>query len=303
MQVHHGLEGFAALPKQSVLSIGNFDGVHLGHVKIFQTMRALRPTAPLAVATFEPHPLTVLRPNLAPPRLTTERRKQKLLADAGIEHCVILPPTPEVLGLTAADFWKTVVACQPSALVEGSSFNFGKDRGGTIARLREWTAHSDIELRVIDSVDVTLLNLHIATVSSSLIRWLIHYGRMRDAAICLGRAYRLIGPVVHGYHRGRTIGVPTANLQITDQMLPADGVYRGRTCVNGQAYPVALNIGAAPTFNSVHQIEAHLIGFDGDLYGQTLEVEILDWLRDPQKFAGIDSLKGQLKRDILAAQR
>lgn len=302
MQVHHGLDGFAQLPRGVVLSIGNFDGVHLGHHTIFQTMKQLRPSAPLAVATFEPHPFTVLRPSFAPPRLTTERRKHQLLAEAGIEHCVTIPPTPDVLNLAAETFWQTVAATQPAGMVEGSSFTFGKDRVGNIDKLRAWSAAAGIALQVIDPVEVTLINLHIVTVSSSLIRWLIHYGRMRDAALCLGRHYRLIGPVIHGFARGRTIGVPTANLRCDDQMLPTPGVYAGRCQVDNRMYPVALNIGPAPTFNAPPQIEAHLIGFDGDLYDRVLEVQIVDWLRDVLKFDGVESLKRQLAKDLISAE-
>src|SRR3954454_18770037 len=143
MNVLEGIEGLKHVPAGSVMSIGNFDGLHRGHEKILATMRALG--EPIAIVTFEPHPFTVLRPQLAPPRLTPPPMKRRLLESAGVQDLVILPPTREVLGLTAQEFWAILRDdVRPLHLVEGSSFNFGKGRGGNIQRLREWTATSDV---------------------------------------------------------------------------------------------------------------------------------------------------------------
>jgi riboflavin kinase/FMN adenylyltransferase len=286
------------------MSIGNFDGLHLGHARILQMMKSLRSAngaeSRLTVVTFEPHPLTVLRPELAPPRLTPYPMKQALLAAAGVEDLVVLAPSQDVLDLTAEQFW-TILRddVQPSHLVEGSSFNFGKGRGGTIQRLRQWTAESNVRLHVIEAVQAVLLDLHVVDVNSSLIRWLIHYGRVRDAAICLGRPYRLGGAVIRGYGRGKQIGVPTANLDCTDQFIPADGVYAGSCMVAGRVYAAAVSIGTMPTFGeNQRQVEAHLIGFDGDLYDQVIAVDLIDWLRDQVRFASVDALKAQLQADF-----
>jgi riboflavin kinase/FMN adenylyltransferase len=140
----------------------------------------------------------------------------------------------------------------------------------------------------------------IAPVSSSLIRWLLLNGRVRDAAICLGRSYALQGDVVKGHQRGKSIGVPTANLDCGEQFVPSDGVYAARCTVGGQTYATALSIGTMPTFGSdlKRQVEAHLVGFDGDLYGQGLRVEMIDWLRDQKNFKGVDALKAKLMQDI-----
>lgn len=306
MNLHEGIEGFKRVPAGSVISIGNFDGVHLGHAHLFQTMLALRHNQRdkrLVVVTFEPHPLTVLRPELAPPRLTSYPMKQRLLKAAGIDDLVILPPTHQVLDLTAEQFWKLLRdEIRPSRLIEGSSFNFGKDRGGTIETLREWTKSSDIQLQVVPPVEAVLLNLQIVQVSSSLIRWLIANGRVRDAAICLGRPYGLHGSVIRGFGRGKQIGIPTANLDCKDQLIPADGVYAGQCSLHGQNHPAAISIGTMPTFGeNPRQVEVHLIGFSGDLYDQVLEVEIFDWIRDQHRFAGIDQLKSQLAQDFILA--
>jgi riboflavin kinase/FMN adenylyltransferase len=307
LQVLEGLDGLRRLPAGAVVSIGNFDGVHVGHEQILATARRLRSDAggsAVALVTFEPHPATVLKPGAVPPRLTPPALKRRLLEERGVDLLVNLPPAPEVLDLSAERFWEILRdAVRPSHLVEGSTFVFGKGRGGTIDRLREWTSTSGVRLHVIDPVSVPLLDMRVAPVSSTLVRWLLSNGRARDAAICLGRAYPIEGRVIQGHQRGRTIGVPTANLDCGEQHLPDDGVYAARCSVGGKAYPVALSIGTMPTFGADlrRQVEAHLVGFDGDLYGQTLSVDVLDWLRGQKKYAEVESLKAQLKRDIESA--
>ena len=302
METLHGIDGLRKLPQGAIISIGNFDGIHLGHQRILQTAQkhALELQTSVAIVTFEPHPLTVLRPKLAPPRLTLPQRKAELLAQTGVKHLVILPPEPAVLNLTAEQFWHLLRdQVKPAWLVEGSSFNFGRGREGTIEKLKEWSQGSPVKLHIVEGVEATLLDLSIVAVSSSLIRWLISYGRARDAAICLGRPYELEGKVIEGHKRGQKIGVPTANLDCGDQLIPADGVYAGRCTHAGKTYSAAISIGTLPTFGEyARQVEVHLINFAGNLYGQTLRVEILDWLRDQRKFVGINALKNQLHKDI-----
>ncbi|HMB96794.1 MAG TPA: riboflavin kinase, partial [Tepidisphaeraceae bacterium] len=271
------------------------------HAKILQVMHELKTSAkPMVVVTFEPHPFTVLRPQFAPPRLTPPNVKQKLLEDAGVDELVILPPTREVLNLTAEEFWKILRdEVHPSEIVEGASFSFGKNRGGTIEKLREWSAGTDVKLHLVDAVEVVLLNLHIVQINSSLVRWLIAYGRVRDAAICLGRPYVLSGKVIRGHGRGKKIGIATANIDCGDQLIPADGVYAARCAIDGVNYPAALSIGTTPTFDeNQRQIEAHLIGFDADLYDRVIEVEVIDWVRDQLRFFEVQQLKDQIARDL-----
>jgi riboflavin kinase/FMN adenylyltransferase len=253
------------------------------------------------VVTFEPHPLTVLRPDSVPPRLSPAELKRSLIAEAGADALVVLAPKPEVLNLAAEDFWAILRdEVKPAHMVEGESFNFGKGRRGTVARLREWAAASDVQLHVVPPVSVPLLDMQLVPVSSSLIRWLISQGRVRDASICLGRTFAIEGIVIEGHQRGRTIGIPTANLACDDLMIPADGVYAGRCTAGGWIYPVALSVGTMPTFGKdLHrQVEAHIIGFAGDLYGKPLRVEITDWVRDQWKFDGVEALKEQMARDL-----
>jgi riboflavin kinase/FMN adenylyltransferase len=308
MVVHQRIEGLRALSPGAVLSIGNFDGVHRGHLKIVELARQLRAKSGgrVALVTFEPHPLTVLRPDKPPPpRLTPLAMKRSLLEAMGVDDLVELAPTKEVLALSAEQFFAILRdQVRPAYLIEGESFNFGRDRGGSIQDLRRWTARSAIELHVIEAVTAALLDMQLVDVNSSLIRWLVTNGRARDAAICLGRPYSVQGVVVEGRKRGRTIGVPTANINVVDQLIPADGVYAASCTLDHHTYPAAVSIGSLPTFNgNKRQVEAHLIGYEGELYGRTIAIDVIDWLREQRKFPGIDSLKSQISRDIAETSR
>jgi len=303
MKVLQGLAALNNLPPNSVMSIGNFDGMHLGHRALLEKAGELKASSnaqATVVVTFEPHPLSVLRPDRVPPRLTLPQRKQELLEAAGVDILVVLPPDQDVLNLTAERFWHILRdQSRPAHLVEGNTFNFGKNRGGTIEKLREWAAGTSVQLHVVDPVQTVLTDMLLVPISSSVIRWLLSYGRVRDAAICLGRPYELQGVVVEGAKRGREMGVPTANMDCVDQLIPDDGIYAARVSVDGRTWPVALSIGTNPTFGqNPRTVEAHIIGFTGDLYGKMLRLEILDWLRDQQVFAHIELLKARITRDI-----
>jgi len=302
MIIAEGLDGFRKLVKGTALSIGNFDGMHRGHRSLLAMADRLRESSPggVAIVTFDPHPLTVLRPAEAPPQLTPLALKQAILQEAGVDTLVLLPPTREVLGLTAEQFWQMIVdEVRPAHLIEGESFTFGRGRGGTMQTLRAWAAGSSVQLHVAEPVRAVLLPPPLVTVSSSLIRWLIALGRVRDAAICLGRPYRLRGEVVQGHQRGRTIGTPTANLRVAGQLVPGDGVYAGRALVDGASHSAAISIGTLPTFEGVaRQIEAHLLDFSGDLYGRELKLDCTDWLREQRKYSSIDALREQIARDV-----
>ena len=272
MQILHGLEGLLnQVPPHSVMSIGNFDGVHLGHRRIFQTAReiAARRKTKLVFVTFEPHPMTVLRPEFAPPRLTPPDIKQHLLEAEGADILVILPPEKQVLSLTAEDFWKILLEkIAVSDLVEGASFRFGRGAKGSVAMLAEWSAQTNLKLHIAESVTVPLLDLQITPVSSSVIRFLLAYGRVREAAICLGRPYVLADPVQKGFSRGKSLGFPTCQPPLRRPAHPRRRRSTPLRCtVENKLYPAAVSIGTMPTFGQHdRQIEAHLIGFSGDLY-------------------------------------
>lgn len=308
MNVREGLSGLRSLPPGSAATIGNFDGVHTGHRHIIAACNALRPqsrSGRVAVVTFEPHPLTVLRPELAPPRLTMPDTKRRLIESLGVDEYVVLAPTPDVLGLHAEAFWAILRdEARVAHLVEGESFTFGKARGGTVRKLREWSYGTDVSLHIVEPVEASMLDQQIAPVSSSLVRFLVHAGRMRDVSRCLSRAYVLEGPVVKGHQRGRAIGIPTANLDCGDLMVPADGVYAAQCTIAGRRHAVALSIGTMPTFGeNRRQIEAHILDFDGDLYGQYLTVGVIDWVREQWKLPGLEALKVQIAKDVEVVRR
>lgn len=300
MLILQGLSSLSHIPKGGVLTVGNYDGVHLGHRRLLQIGRQLAGTAPLIVMTFEPHPLVKLRPQAAPPRLTPLETKRQLLASVGVDTLIELAPDPEVLSITAHDFFNILVNnMQVRHLVEGPDFNFGKGREGNIANLKSWASATPMQVHVVDELEAVISSLHIVEVRSSLIRWLLAHGRARDAAMCLGRPYILRGPVIKGFQRGRQLGMPTANIDCSAQLVPADGVYAGRCTIAGMTYPAGVSIGTLPTFNEItRQVEAHLLGFDGDLYGQTIEFELIEFLREQIEFFDLEQLKLRMWRDM-----
>jgi riboflavin kinase/FMN adenylyltransferase len=307
MRILNGLEGLRQVPAGSVVSIGNFDGVHRGHQRLLSVCRERANLAggQVVVVTFEPHPLTVLRPSAVPPRLTTAEMKQELLESQGVEAYVVLAPEPAVLNLSAEEFWAILRdETRPSHLIEGPEFTFGKGRRGTAEKLLEWSAGTGVRFEAVEPESCALLDLSLVRISSTIIRWLLKNGRVRDAAICLGRPYALRGAVIKGFGRGRTIGVPTANLDCAGQFVPADGVYAGRCRVGDRAYAAAVSIGDMPTYTEgKRQIEAHLLDFDSDLYGKTLDLELTDWLRDQRKFSGTPALMKAIEEDIVQTRR
>lgn len=302
MIVEEGLASLARIPPGATLSVGNFDGVHRGHQHILAEAKRLRvDTGELVIATFEPHPLSVLKPELAPPLLTSIRHKHQLLASLGVDRLVVLRPTPDVLNTSAEDFFSLLRdGARVRQLVEGPDFNFGKGRGGNVERLREWCARDGIGLTIVDDVHVRLTDRSEVPVSSSLVRWLIAHGRVEDAAICLGRPFMIEGVVERGEQRGRTIGFPTANIGVAEPLLLAGGVYAARWTIDGTPYRVALSVGAKETFHAEHRVvvEAYVLDFAGDLYGREARIEVIGWLRDQAKFPSLETLVDQLHRDV-----
>ncbi len=301
--------GFAMLTHMSdrtVITIGNFDGVHLGHRRILETARerAAASGAKVVAMTFDPHPATVLRPGTQPPRLMSLDQKIAALHDAGADRVVVMEPTESVLSLDAETFIRKLVGdYHPVAMVEGRGFRFGKGRAGDTAALTRFGETYDFETVVLDPVSVALTDQLLAPVSSSFVRWLAAQGRMLDVTRCLTQPYALTSRVVTGERRGRTIGVPTANLDVDalhEHQLPRPGVYAGTVeAVSRQKFPAAISVGIKPTFDQRKlAIEAHLIDYDGDLYGYTITLRFHRWLRDQERFPSVATLQNQLHRDI-----
>jgi riboflavin kinase/FMN adenylyltransferase len=288
--------------KRSIISVGNFDGLHAGHRALLASARAHadRAGARLVVLTFAAHPNTVLDPQNVPPVLMDTEQRREALEEAGVDEVVLLDPSPQTLDLSPRAFVERIVdAYRPVGWYEGPDFRFGAQRAGTLATLGELGEELGFEVCVIDPVEAPLRDKTVARVRSSLIRWLVGHGRVVDAHLCLTRPFAVRGPVIQGEKRGRTIGFPTANIDTANRVLPADGVYAGVTRLGDERYVTAISIGTKPTFEgSRRTFEAYLLDFDGNLYGQTLHVDILRWVRDQARFPGVEALKSQLECDV-----
>jgi riboflavin kinase/FMN adenylyltransferase len=284
------------------VTIGNFDGVHRGHARIVERLiwQARRVAGPAIVFTFDPHPVRVLRPDLAPPPLTWTDRKAELLAELGVDAMVVYRTDEALLSLSPDEFFQRVVREQLAAraMVEGPNFFFGRDRSGDIDRLRLLCERHRVALEVVEP-----LRCGTQYISSSRIRSAIAAGDVAEARRLLTRPYRIRGLVTHGAGRGAKIGFPTANVDAIDTLLPAYGVYAGRARVAGQDLPAAINIGPNPTFGQqVLKVEVHILDYDRPLYGQPLEVDFVARLRDIQTFRSVEQLVRQLRSDIAAVR-
>lgn len=297
MKLLHGFHDPAAY-QGGYVSIGNFDGVHRGHRTMIARLIELarRDGVPAVVMTFSPHPIEILRPQHAPPPLTTIERKAELLAECGVD-CVIAYPTDHaLLQLTPDEFFQSILLTKLRArgMVEGENFFYGHDRAGNVHTLQAACEAAGMTLDVI-----TPVQLGSRIVSSSVIRRLVAEGDVAEAAELLRSPYQLRGLVTTGAARGRTIGFPTANLIDVATEFPKNGVYAGRVKWQGRWVAAAINIGSNPTF-SEHQrkFEVHLLDFHEDLYGQILDVDFITRLRDTRPFASIDELVAQLHKDV-----
>jgi riboflavin kinase/FMN adenylyltransferase len=290
--------------RRGILCIGNFDGVHLGHVGLVRHLRRLADSmrAPAIALTFDPHPIAVLRPDQAPAPLTWTSRKAELLLEAGVDEVGVFRSGPWLLGLSAREFFDRVVLEQFDALgmVEGPTFGFGRDRAGTVEALDEWCAEAGLRFQIVGPSERDG-----RIVSSTRIRHALRSGLAEEAASLLGRPHRLRGTVVRGEGRGRSIGFPTANLGGIDTLIPADGVYATIASLEDSPGPIpsATHIGPNATFGAeVRTVEAHLLDFDGDLYGRRLELELLCRIRPTLKFDGLDPLLSRMRLDIAEAR-
>jgi len=295
------IRDLSELPKTArggAVAIGNFDGVHLGHLRIVQRLlqRARAVSGPAIVFTFDPHPVRILRPDECPPPLTWTERKAQLLAQHGVTKIVAYPTDEALLRLSAQEFFDKIVcqALDARAMVEGPNFFFGHHREGNIEVLGQLTAAAGISLDVVQPFEQDG-----AIVSSSLVRQLISAGEVARAARMLSAPYRIRGMVTHGAGRGVKLGFPTANLEAVDTLLPDMGVYAGRAWLGAESYPAAIHLGPNPTFGEAFaKVEVHLIDHHETIYGEPLEVEFLERLRDIVAFDDLAQLVKQLEQDV-----
>ena len=285
------------------VAVGNFDGVHVGHAAIVGRLReaAERHRVPAVVLTFDPHPASILRPEQAPLPLTTPARRAELLLALGVNAVCVQPADAALMALEAEAFYEGVLRGRfaARAVVEGQDFRFGARRRGDVAMLAALCGRDGVDLDVVPPVVIDG-----EAVSSSRIRTLVAAGRLAEAHTLMTAPYRLTGAVVVGARRGGTIGFPTANLAGIATLLPALGVYAAVAHVDGVTVPAAVHVGPNVTFGETSvSVEAHLIGFAGDLYGRPLDVDFLDRVRDTRRFSSVEDLKAQLADDVAAARR
>ena len=318
MRIIETISGLEKIRKGCVLTIGNFDGVHIGHQEILTAAEkiAAEEETDLTVLTFDPHPVAVLHSQKKPRVLTPLELKKHLLAEFRVDYLLVLKTTLELLSLSPQDFVQRFLVknIQPSVVVEGESFNFGYRRSGSIHTLQRLGAEEGFLVSVIGAREVKLSTGQTAKVSSTMIRNILESGRVADAAAALGRPYRLIGQVSPGCGKGKRLGFPTANITPLQQIIPADGVYAGFVQVGDseegvypakEKKPAALSIGRAQTFGSDNPraIEAHILIDDvGDLSHKWLAMDFIKRLRSQKKFQTETELAAQIANDCQKAK-
>lgn len=303
MRLFHGTEN-ADIQRPTVLTLGVFDGLHLGHQLIIRTVaeRAGEVGAVPTAITFDPHPRAVLHPESSPPLLQTLDQKVEGFGILGIEQTIVIRFTPEFSQIRAQDFLHDVVKerLQAREVYLGRGFNFGHNREGNIELLKKVSQ----ELNFVAG-EVAEVCLRGQRVSSSKIRQLLTHGRVNLARRMLGRPYGVEGLVIRGNERGHTLGFPTANLHPQNRVIPAHGVYVTGTLIDGQWRRSVTNIGTRPTFETATEpsVETFVMNWSGDLYGDVIRVRFLHRLRDEKKFASLDDLRAQINKDVALAER
>jgi len=292
-----------AAGRPAAVTVGVFDGVHLGHRHLIDILKRSAAGRSLAttVVTLHPSPVQVLRPNVRIAYLTSLEERIELLRATGVESVAPLTFTSEVAELSAFDFVSLLhSALDMRYLLMGPDNAFGRGREGSPARVREIADELGFEVEVLPE----RVEGGDGAVSATAIREALAEGDMERAAALLGRPYALRGPIVRGAERGRTIGFPTANIAVTpDRALPAYGVYVTRATVAGGTYPSATNIGVKPTFEDERpSVETYILDFEGDLYGRELRIELLHRLRPEMKFAGVEALVEAIGADVTATR-
>jgi len=303
MKIYRDLSQIKEPFVNACVTIGNFDGVHLGHQLLFGEVvqRAYRCNGTSVVVTFDPHPLQVLRPD-GIKLISTCEQKAELIEHAGIDILIIIPFTMKVAGVSADSFVDDILlkTIGVKELVVGYDYAFGKGRSGNTQFLQEQGQKKGFSVTVVEAhYEGDIL------VSSTKVRELVTDGRMADARILLGRYYQIRGEVQLGQQRGgKEIGFPTANLHMDeDDLIPKRGVYVCQVVCEGKCYGGVLNIGVNPTFDEKRLVaETHIFDFDQDIYGKPIKINLLRFLRSEQKFSGIEELSAQIARDIVHAK-
>ena len=288
----------------TVATVGTFDGVHLGHWSVLQeiTRRAAATGRRSVLVTFDPHPLRIVRPEHAPPLLTTPLEKKEILAESGLDWAVFISFTEALSRYEPRRFVEEILLARLGVeeLVIGYDHGFGRDRSGDPDTLTTIGAELGFTVDVVPPVEVGG-----RAISSSRIRTAIEAADMAEASACLGRPYSIRGVVVRGEGRGRDLGFPTANLHVGngDKLIPPQGIYAVRAVLRGGTYKGALHLGPRPTFQgSPPSIELHVLDFDRDLYGEEVRVDFVEYLREIRPFTTVEALVDQIRDDVEAAR-
>jgi len=296
--VNYGLDSLPGDGKRRAVSIGKFDGVHRGHRQVIDQLLSMAGKAEPTVVTFDRHPHATLKPGSEPDPILSDSQKIELLAGAGISRVVVLPFDEELSALSHEDFSRMVLAegLSTSVVLVGADFRYGHGGEGTIDTLRQEGDHWGFRVEVVADV----CEAEGERVSSTMIRRLLGEGRVATVRDLLSRYHSVRGEVGHGFERGRVLGYPTANLRGNiEGLLPADGVYATRVTHRGSTYNAATSLGVNPTFGDVSErtLESHLLDVTLDLYGDTVTIEFVDFIRGMQKFPNPEALAEQMARD------
>jgi riboflavin kinase/FMN adenylyltransferase len=289
--------------KNPVLTIGNFDGVHRGHLALFELVkqRARALGGQSVVMTFDPHPIKVVKPGNGPPLITPTREKLALIQKAGIDVLLCIPFDLELAAVTARDFVEDILVNKIGIreIIVGYDYSFGYRRQGNIDLLKQMGEKHGFMVHVVDPIQIDEV-----LVSSTSIRNFIREGNLEEARKLLGRDYQIYGTVVKGKNRGgRLLGFPTANLELQDELVPKGGVYAVTVGLDGDLYYGVTNIGYNPTFgNGLLSIETHILDFSRDILGKTIEINFIERLRDEKTFDGVQALSDQIALDIQSAR-
>jgi len=318
MEIIETISDIKKINRGCILTIGNFDGVHLGHQQVLSAAGqiASQRKTQLVAMTFDPHPLAVLNPQKAPGTLTPLAWKKHLLAELKVDCLFIQKSTHDLLALSPVEYVDKFIveAIQPSIVVEGESFNFGSGRKGDFHLLQKLGDENGFEVSVIGCKEVKLSTGRLVEVSSTIIRDLLSAGSAADAAVALGRSYRLLGRIIRGHGKGRRLGFPTLNLRPLNQLIPAEAVYAGfveigdsveYVCSAKEKIPAVFSIGKTQTLADNHPllIEAHILtGGIGDSYGKWLAMDFIERIRGQQKFDSEKALSAQIAKDCRFAK-
>ncbi|MDF1593971.1 MAG: bifunctional riboflavin kinase/FAD synthetase [Desulfobacterales bacterium] len=306
MELIEDINKIATPLSNTVVTIGNFDGVHIGHQALFRKVieeARLRGGKAVAV-TFEPHPVRVLKQNGLPPLITIYEQKIELIAQTGIDVLICIQFTPEFAALSPRAFVADLLIDRigMKAIVVGEDYTFGKNREGDVALLKAYARQFDFKVITVGEIQTSTSTAQ--RISSTKIRDLVMEGDVDVARGLLGRNYQIRGVVITGRNRGgRQLGFPTANIQLEDELCPKNGIYAVTVECGGSFYPGVANIGYSPTFDD-HQftVEVYLIDFSGDLYGKHLRVNFVKRLRDEKRFGNLADLSAQIKQDVSDAR-